>query len=565
MAAPNSRTWIGGNPPNYVEVFRWRQGRLATMRKNKMMLAGALEWYRTHPVEFITDWCDTYDPRNAAKPGALTYMPLVLFPRQRELVTFLHQLVTTGAPGLVEKSRDMGATWVACCYSIWLWRFMPGAAIGWGSRAASMVDQLGDPKSIFEKMREAIRRLPMEFWPAGFVPKQHMTSMRILNPDTGSSIVGEVGDNIGRGGRTLVYFKDESAWYTHPELIEAALGNNTNVQVDISSVNGIGNVFHRKREAGTVWTPGAPLVRDRANVFIMDWSENPLHDQDWYDNQRSQKEAEGLLHVFEQEVNRSYGASVTGTIIPSAFARACLDAHRVIPGMDAGKWRAAIDPADEGGDKHAAGAAKNVVLRRADHWGEGDTGQTTRRCVAWFRDLGWLDIQYDSVGVGAGVKSEANRLAALPDIDPERLPRGMRFVAWSAGSGVLNPDDHIDPLDPNSPTNAEQYANLKAQAWWAMRTRCEKTMKAVAAVKAGLPCPYNPDELFSIDTDSIGMDVALQLVKELSQAVRKTGTVSTKIAVDKKPSGTVSPNLADMVVMMMHPVPSVGYDLAAAL
>lgn len=561
----NARQWNGATPPNYVEVYRWRQGRLLGMRKHKHMLAGALEYYRTRPVEWINDWCDTYNPRNAMDPDALVYMPMVLFPRQREFVQYLHQLVTSAASGLVEKSRDMGATWVACAYSVWAWRFIPGAAIGWGSRSSTLVDQLGDPKSIFEKMRDIIRRLPREFWPAGFNPKLHMTSMRILNPDTGASIIGEIGDNIGRGGRTLAYFVDEAAHLAHPEAIEAALGNNTNVRVDISSVFGVGNVFHRKREAGVVWKPGQPMVKDRANVFIMDWRENPLHTQEWYDNQRAEKEAIGLLHIHDQEINRVYGAAITGTIIPDAFARSCLDAHRIIPGMDRGKWRAAIDPADEGRDRHAAGAARNVVLRRADHWHTGDTGDTTRRCVAWFRDLGWIDIQYDSVGVGAGVKSEANRLAALPEGNPERLPRGMRFIAWNAGSGVLWPDEHIDPNDPDSPTNAEQYANLKAQAWWSMRTRCEKTMKAIAAIKAGEPCPYHPDELFSIDTDSIGMDTALQLVKELTQPARKEGTTTTKIVVDKKPGGSESPNLADMVVMLMFPIPGEGYDLASAL
>jgi hypothetical protein len=55
-------------------------------------------------------------------------------------------------------------------------------------------------------------------------------------------LICEAGDNIGRGGRTLVYFKDESAHYEHPDLIEAALGDNTNVQIDISSVNGLGKL-----------------------------------------------------------------------------------------------------------------------------------------------------------------------------------------------------------------------------------------------------------------------------------------------------------------------------------
>jgi phage terminase large subunit len=31
---------------------------------------------------------------------------------------------------------------------------------------------------------------------------------------------------------------------------------------------------------------------------------------------------------------------------------------------------------------------------------------------------------------------------------------------------VLKPEDHIDPKNPNSPTNKDFYLNLKAQAWW---------------------------------------------------------------------------------------------------
>ena len=60
-------------------------------------------------------------------------------------------------------------------------------------------------------MRIIVRGLPREFWPAGFKPDDHMSYMRIVNPQTGASITGEAGDNIGRGGRKLIYFKDESA------------------------------------------------------------------------------------------------------------------------------------------------------------------------------------------------------------------------------------------------------------------------------------------------------------------------------------------------------------------
>jgi hypothetical protein len=45
----------------------------------------------------------------------------------------------------------------------------------------------------------------------GFVEKVHDNYMRIINPDNGATITGEAGDNIGRGGRTTMYFLDEWA------------------------------------------------------------------------------------------------------------------------------------------------------------------------------------------------------------------------------------------------------------------------------------------------------------------------------------------------------------------
>ena len=112
-------------------------------------------------------------------------------------------------------------------------------------------DRLGDVSSIFEKMRKIVERLPPCFKPDSFT----LPFMKFLNGENGATITGETGDNIGRGGRTAMYMKDEAAHYERPEKIEAALGDNTNVQVDISSVNGLGNVFHRRAESAVEWSP----------------------------------------------------------------------------------------------------------------------------------------------------------------------------------------------------------------------------------------------------------------------------------------------------------------------
>ena len=73
---------------------------------------------------------------------------------------FFQQIINSQSAGLVEKSRDMGATWTTVAFSVWLWLFRPGSAIGFGSRKELLVDRLGDMDSIFEKIRYTIKMLP---------------------------------------------------------------------------------------------------------------------------------------------------------------------------------------------------------------------------------------------------------------------------------------------------------------------------------------------------------------------------------------------------------------------
>lgn len=526
-------------PGNYVHVWAWRSQTLLRLRADPVQLLGALEYYRTRPVEFILHWCDTYDPRNAGR-GKPAYMPFILFERQAEFIGFLRACMDAEENGLVEKARDMGATWVCAAFSVWLWRFYPGAAVGWGSRKEQLVDKLGDPDSIFEKMRILIRRLPRDFWPRGFNEKDHMAYMRIVNPETGSTITGEAGDNIGRGGRKLIYFKDESAHYERPEKIEAALADNTRVQIDISSVNGLGNVFHRRREAGREWTGGA-AHKGVTNIFVMDWRDHPLKDDAWYLARKRKAEADGLTHVFAQEVDRNYSAAVDGVIIPAEWIVSAIDAHVTLGFQPEGQVVAGLDVADEGGDRNALGVRKGAVLLAVDDWPQGDTGETTRRAVTILQGRGPVSVQYDSVGVGAGVKSEANRLASVGE-----MPKGLTFVPWSAGAGVQRPDEHIDPKDRDTPLNQDFYSNLKAQAWWELRRRFERTHRAVTE-----GVRYSPDDLISLPGT---LPKLRQLQKELGQATASRSTGALKLVVDKSPPGTRSPNLADAVVMAYYPI-----------
>jgi phage terminase large subunit len=542
MLAPIAEMW----PPDYVAVLIERQARVRKLRADPILRHGLAERYRHDPVAWINHWAVTYDPRKASTDIPTT-MPFVLFRRQQELATFLLACIIGQQNGLAEKARDMGATWLCCAVSVWLWLYWPGAAIGWGSRKEQLVDKIGDPDSIFEKMRIIIRNLPDFMQPRGFSEKDDMPFMKLLNRENGATITGEAGDNIGRGGRKLIYFKDESAHYERPEKIEAALADNTNCQIDISSVNGLGNVFQRRRDAGKEWAPGQEMVTDRVNVFVMDWRDHPAKDQDWYDQRRAKAESDGLLHVFAQEVDRDYAASVEGVIIPSAWVASAIDAHLKLDFDDSGGWRAGFDPFDEGGDMHALAIAKGSVVHSAEEWGEGDVGAATRKVVGELSGR-TVALQYDCIGIGAGVKSEANRLAA-----DKLLPKGLSFVPWSAAAAVINPEGRVIHGDKESPLNKDFYANLKAQAWWQLRRRFERTHKAINDGEA-----HDPDDLISLPSTMPGLST---LRKQLSQPTRgRTGAL--KMLVNKTPEGTKSPNKADALVMAFWPVrPASNYTL----
>ena len=539
-------------PPDYVSVWQWRQAQIIKLRSDPVLMRGALEFYSRpeNAVHFVNHWADTYDPRNAGR-GVPAYMPFIMFERQAEFVDFILAMIAGEENGLVEKARDMGATWVCAALSVWLWRFYDGAAVGWGSRKEQLVDKLGDPDSIFEKMRIIINRLPPEFMPRGFNAATHMPYMRIVNPESGATITGEAGDNIGRGGRKLIYFKDESAHYERPEKIEAALADNTRVQIDISSVNGLGNVFHRRREGGAEWSGGS-AISGVTNVFVMSWSDHPAKDQSWYDARKRKAAADGLLHVFAQEVDRNYSAAVAGVVIPSEWVAAAIDAHIALGFEATGPIVPALDVADEGGDRNALARRRGAVLLSVDEWGEGDVGQTARRAIGALENDGPVSLQYDCIGVGAGVKSEANRLQA------EGLLRaGLAFAPWNAGAGVLNGDKNVIEGDRETPLNKDLFQNLKAQAWWSLRSRFERTFNAV---RNGVE--HHPDDLISLPSDLPSLRT---LQKELSQPTSSRSSGAMKLVIDKSPAGTKSPNLADAVVMAYYPLTKQAFSYSGAL
>lgn len=376
--------------PDYDLIWRRRMQYLENLRAQPGILPGVREHFKHHPVDFINAFGVTYDPRNA-DIGLPTLIPFLLSPKQAEFIGWLVGLWRAREDGLTEKSRDTGATWLCVATAVWMWLFHGAVSVGFGSRKEEYVDQLGDPKSIFWKVRKFIELLPSEFLPAGYVEKRHAPYMRVINPATGATIIGEAGDNIGRGNRTSIYFKDESAFYERAEAIERALSQTSNCKIDVSTPNGNGNVFYRKRHAGKI------------PVFTLHWRDDPRKDEAWY--QRERAKAENPVTIA-QELDIDYNASVSnawisGDLIAQAQANGPADVEAV------GGWIVGVDAAHFGDDESIIHMRKGRLNLEQIRMSKVDGPVLAARVEQECDDLGGPDmitaivIELDGPGVSA--------------------------------------------------------------------------------------------------------------------------------------------------------------------
>lgn len=336
---------INWSKPDYSEVYAERIARLARLRESPGAIEGLKAKYRSSPVDFVKDWGSTFDPRRIAR-GENPVVPFVLFPRQIEFLEWVHERWLSHERGLAEKSRDVGFTWLAASYAASMWLFNPMVTIGFGSRKEVLVDNGEDPDSILWKVRKAIELLPPEFQPAGFSFKSNSRHMLIMNPSNGSIIKGESGDDIGRGGRSSIYFVDEAAFLARPLLAEASLSATTDTRIDISTANGIGNSFYENRHR-----------LPSQQIFVFDWTEDPRKrlrpeipetEEVWY--QKKKVELDSV--IFASEVLRDYGASISNTYIATSLiikAEQTLKSSIVQP-LDV-PWVISIDAAHFGSDE----------------------------------------------------------------------------------------------------------------------------------------------------------------------------------------------------------------------
>ena len=465
---------------------------------------------RRDAAHWVNAWCWTYDPRLAAP-----VVPFDLFPKQQAFLTWLAEREARQEGGLVEKSRDMGVTYLCCAFALHRWLFRPGCSVGFGSRKLELVDRLGDPDSIFEKVRFLLYRLPEWMTPDGFDPHEHDNHARLINPETGATVTGEGGDEIGRGGRKSAYFIDEAAFLERPESVDRALSQTTNVRIDVSTPNGQGNPFFTKRHSGK--TP----------VFTFHWRDDPRKGEAWYAEQKRRCDPATLA----QEVDIDYAASLEGVCIPAAWVRAAVGLA-----LPAGQQTVAgLDVGGEGSAKSVLIARAGPVVRPPVAWGRCNTTETAWRARDAAARLGASVVCYDAGGVGAGVKGPW---------DTAETPLPFEALAVLFGESPSN------DAWPDGQTSREKFLNLRAEMWWKLRERFER---AYEFREKGTRHP--PETMISLpDCPELIAELSLPLAERT-----ETGKIKLESKDRMRARGVKSPDYADALALAFHAEP--GFDI----
>lgn len=279
----------------YLSAIRTKQQQEIEKEKCRDGIEGLLHWFDY--------WAWTADPR----PDAPLYaVPFGLFDFQREAVRWIWSLVyTLRQDGLIDKSRDMGISWIAVGFAAGNWlnadKRSPFSAL-FGSRKEDFVDKRGDMDTLFEKLRFIISYLPSWMMPRGWNPKQCQSFMSILNPETGSALKGESSnDDFGRGGRQTIIIPDEFASFPGGGYAAwTACSESTRTRLPISTPKGKFNKFAELRFDGA--TP----------TLSLHWKQHPWKSEGWYDFQATRMTSVERA----QELDLDYEGSLAGRLLP---------------------------------------------------------------------------------------------------------------------------------------------------------------------------------------------------------------------------------------------------------
>jgi len=261
----NRRHWVcsttGIKVPKWKnENLEWREKTLKQAENDYVMQQDLLAASKQSVLFWVNAFVWTYhqfetDPETGKQiPSSEPHQPMITWEIQDELFNWLDERFNEGEDGLIDKSREMGASWCCLEYLHWLWLFRPGTEIREMSRVEDLVDK-PIAKSLFWKHDLINSRLPVWMRPPDILERGrgNRTKMRIYNELNGSTIAGEsTQKHAMRADRAAILLLDEFAAVDDGTAIRTSTADVAPCRIVNSTTLGAGTEYSRWKNSGQI-------------------------------------------------------------------------------------------------------------------------------------------------------------------------------------------------------------------------------------------------------------------------------------------------------------------------
>jgi hypothetical protein len=239
------------------------------------------------PVTFISLFGVVYEPRLSESPD----IPFFPFDYQRDILYKLLSCEERGEDLLIDKTRDMGATWIIIWYILWRWLFKERWYCLMGSRKEEEVDNKS-PNSLFGKLRYGFYTLPHWVRPPEFKKSEHDIFMKLLNPQKMSFVDGESANpNFARGKRASMIFMDELFFWKFVRESWRSSSDASPVRIAVSTAKPTSFARHLRDS-----------FEEQGKLITLRWQQHPFKDEEWYKKELARRESDPLSVEAELEI-----------------------------------------------------------------------------------------------------------------------------------------------------------------------------------------------------------------------------------------------------------------------
>lgn len=188
--------------------------------------------------------------------------PFITWDFQEEAAMEMLRCIEVDEDVLIEKSREMGASWLCLLVIEWLWHFYPWKKFLCISRNEAAVED-DDPDSLFWKLDFVHQYMPAWLMPPGWDKRIHRKRLFFGNPN-GSTITGQASTGkAGVGGRATAMFIDEFSQIKEDFEVLHRTSDTTGCRIFNGTHKGMGTAFHELSER-------VDMVK-----IVMHWTQHP--------------------------------------------------------------------------------------------------------------------------------------------------------------------------------------------------------------------------------------------------------------------------------------------------